>query len=357
MSILHQDETPEAGVCDLFALRIGKITRSARKAHDASSRPARSSAARVRAVVIASRYNRLPGSPERAACFAHDEPVPMEQFRWRIPRVRRIPSSPRSGSGVRVAVRAAAARRHRRGERLRAQWKPARESAHERHRVTSSSTWPSRVRTRATASRSTSTPSGSARKSTRIRTRVAPHSTCAAWRATPEAFVAMLGDIVRHGIFPEAEIERERQVILHEYTEDEDDPMSTAFKLFDVACYGDHAMARPVIGTRGQPPALHARRSSRPGCGSSTPAPTSSSAWRATSMPIASSRRPSEIFGRRDSRQREPRRGAGVCRRKPRAPDGRLQRRPTPCSASRFLALLGELPEPASSRRRSSAKA
>ena len=64
------------------------------------------------------------------------------------------------------------------------------------------------------------------------------------------AFVEMLGDIVRHGTFPEDEIERERQVILHEYTEDEDDPMSTAFRLFDVACYGDHPMARPVIGNR-----------------------------------------------------------------------------------------------------------
>jgi predicted Zn-dependent peptidase len=64
------------------------------------------------------------------------------------------------------------------------------------------------------------------------------------------AFVEMLGDIVRHGTFPEDEIERERQVILHEYTEDDDDPMSTAFRLFDVACYGDHALARPVIGNR-----------------------------------------------------------------------------------------------------------
>ena len=64
------------------------------------------------------------------------------------------------------------------------------------------------------------------------------------------AFVAMLGDIVLHSTFPEPEIERERQVILHEYTEDEDDPVSTAFRLFDVACYGDHAMARPVIGNR-----------------------------------------------------------------------------------------------------------
>lgn len=63
-------------------------------------------------------------------------------------------------------------------------------------------------------------------------------------------FVGMLGDIVRHGTFPEAELERERQVILQEFTEDEDDAMSTAFKLFDKLCFGDHPAARPVIGSR-----------------------------------------------------------------------------------------------------------
>ena len=65
-----------------------------------------------------------------------------------------------------------------------------------------------------------------------------------------EAFIRMLGDIVRHGSFPEAELERERQVILHEYTEDDEDPMSTAYKLFDQTCFGTHAVAQPVIGTR-----------------------------------------------------------------------------------------------------------
>ena len=62
--------------------------------------------------------------------------------------------------------------------------------------------------------------------------------------------VQMLGDIVRNSIFPDAELERERQVILHEYTEDEDDPLSAAYKLFDKACFGMHPIARPVIGTR-----------------------------------------------------------------------------------------------------------
>jgi predicted Zn-dependent peptidase len=68
-------------------------------------------------------------------------------------------------------------------------------------------------------------------------------------RHTPQ-FLQMLGDIVRNGIFPEAELERERQVVLHEVAEDEDDALSTAFKLFDKACFGTHPLAQPVIGTR-----------------------------------------------------------------------------------------------------------
>jgi len=63
-------------------------------------------------------------------------------------------------------------------------------------------------------------------------------------------FIEMLGDIVRASVFPEDELERERQVILQEYIEDEDDPLSTAFKLFDRTCFGEHPLAQPVIGTR-----------------------------------------------------------------------------------------------------------
>lgn len=63
-------------------------------------------------------------------------------------------------------------------------------------------------------------------------------------------FIAMLGDIVLQPSFPEDEFERERQVLLHEFTEDEDDPVSTAFKLFDHASWGAHPLAQPVIGTR-----------------------------------------------------------------------------------------------------------
>ncbi len=65
-----------------------------------------------------------------------------------------------------------------------------------------------------------------------------------------EDFIRMLGDIVRNGNFPADELERERQVILQEFDEDADDAVSAGFKLFDRLCFGPHAFARPVIGTR-----------------------------------------------------------------------------------------------------------
>ena len=84
----------------------------------------------------------------------------------------------------------------------------------------------------------------------------------------------MLGDIVQHGTFPEAELERERQVLLHEYVEDDDDPLSTAFKLFDRACYGTHPMAQPVMGTRRNIQRLDARGPARLCASASTAART-----------------------------------------------------------------------------------
>ncbi len=60
----------------------------------------------------------------------------------------------------------------------------------------------------------------------------------------------MLAEIVLHPSLPAEELERERQVLLQEFAEDEDDPVSTAFKLFDKASFGMHAAAQPVMGTR-----------------------------------------------------------------------------------------------------------
>ena len=65
-----------------------------------------------------------------------------------------------------------------------------------------------------------------------------------------DAFVALLADIVLNSTFPDDELERERQVILHEFTEFEEDPTGVAFQLFDRACYGMHPAGQPVIGNR-----------------------------------------------------------------------------------------------------------
>ena len=68
--------------------------------------------------------------------------------------------------------------------------------------------------------------------------------------ADAAAFVAMLGDIVLRPTFPSEELERERQVLLQELLEDEEDPLSAAFVTFDRLCYGEHPLAQPVIGQR-----------------------------------------------------------------------------------------------------------
>ncbi len=64
-------------------------------------------------------------------------------------------------------------------------------------------------------------------------------------------FVRLLADLVGRPVFPADELERERQVLLQEMAEVEDDPMSLAYQLFDRGCYGLHPAAQPVIGTRG----------------------------------------------------------------------------------------------------------
>ncbi|HEU5294595.1 MAG TPA: pitrilysin family protein [Burkholderiaceae bacterium] len=63
-------------------------------------------------------------------------------------------------------------------------------------------------------------------------------------------FVAMLADIVRHATFPHDELAREREVLLQEVAEVEDDPITVAYQLFDHACWGTHPGAQPVIGQR-----------------------------------------------------------------------------------------------------------
>ena len=63
-------------------------------------------------------------------------------------------------------------------------------------------------------------------------------------------FVQLLADLLLQPSFPADELERERQVLLQEFSEDDDDPMATAYQLFDHACYGLHPVAQPAIGRR-----------------------------------------------------------------------------------------------------------
>jgi predicted Zn-dependent peptidase len=63
-------------------------------------------------------------------------------------------------------------------------------------------------------------------------------------------FVHLLADLLLAPTFPADELERERQVLLQEFAEDEDDPMATAYRLFDHAAWGTHPVAQPAIGRR-----------------------------------------------------------------------------------------------------------
>jgi predicted Zn-dependent peptidase len=63
-------------------------------------------------------------------------------------------------------------------------------------------------------------------------------------------FCELLADLVLAPTFPADELERERQVLLQEWAEDEEDPLSTAFKLMDSASFGLHPAALPVIGQK-----------------------------------------------------------------------------------------------------------
>lgn len=65
---------------------------------------------------------------------------------------------------------------------------------------------------------------------------------------TPQ-MLALLADIVLQSTFPADELERERDVILQECTEYEEDPQHLSYTLLDEALWGTHAMGRPIIGT------------------------------------------------------------------------------------------------------------
>lgn len=62
-------------------------------------------------------------------------------------------------------------------------------------------------------------------------------------------FLEMTADIVLNSTFPEAELQRELDVIRQEAIEYAEDPQDSSSDLLDRALWGDHPMGMPVIGT------------------------------------------------------------------------------------------------------------
>lgn len=69
-------------------------------------------------------------------------------------------------------------------------------------------------------------------------------------RADVEEALALMAEMVAESTFPEAEVERERGVILEEILEGEDTPEDVCFDAFSASLFGDHPVGRPVIGRR-----------------------------------------------------------------------------------------------------------
>ena len=64
-----------------------------------------------------------------------------------------------------------------------------------------------------------------------------------------EKAVSVLSDMVQFPLFEPAELEKEKQVVLEELKNIEDDPDDLIHDYFDKAIYGNHPLAFPVIGT------------------------------------------------------------------------------------------------------------
>ncbi|MFN3821986.1 MAG: M16 family metallopeptidase, partial [bacterium] len=78
-------------------------------------------------------------------------------------------------------------------------------------------------------------------------------STCFYARVIDEQIhiaVDILSDITQHSLFPEEEIERERNVILEELKNIEDTPDEWVFENFFHQIFADHPLGRSIIGTR-----------------------------------------------------------------------------------------------------------
>ena len=62
--------------------------------------------------------------------------------------------------------------------------------------------------------------------------------------------VDVLSDMVLHPIFDQTEVGRERGVIIEEIKMDEDNPDSLVHEIFTQNFYKNHALGRPILGTK-----------------------------------------------------------------------------------------------------------
>ena len=60
----------------------------------------------------------------------------------------------------------------------------------------------------------------------------------------------ILGDILRHSVFDEEELQREKGVILQEIGECEDNPDEVLFDNLQDLCYPSQVLGRTILGTR-----------------------------------------------------------------------------------------------------------
>ena len=61
--------------------------------------------------------------------------------------------------------------------------------------------------------------------------------------------IDILTDILTQSTLPDVEIERERGVIIQEIGQSLDTPDDLVFDLFATACYDNHNLGRPILGT------------------------------------------------------------------------------------------------------------
>jgi processing peptidase subunit beta len=61
--------------------------------------------------------------------------------------------------------------------------------------------------------------------------------------------IDILADILTEPTMPDEEIERERGVIIQEIGQSQDTPDDIVFDMFAAACYGEHTLGRPILGS------------------------------------------------------------------------------------------------------------